>query len=276
MLNDGVAGDSITFTNWFAATANQTTKTLQVIESASASYNSAGTDVLRNKPIEEFNFTTLVANYTTAGNPANWLLSQKEAADTIASSATAAYGGDLAYYYGKNGNLTGMNVSASQSTLTNASYATGLQTIDAWASISGGASTMAVVAGGPSQAATPATQTSTSSSDGHVTAQPLVRDGTMKAAYVNAAQLAAVMREEGGTPNPVASAVERTRFDNLWTAMHRQLDMVRISESAGAGAEMHGLELAPDVVAMLSGAGASQVHGPDRKVSLPTSHLHQA
>ena len=276
VLNDGVAGDSITFTNWFAAAANQTTKTLQVIESASASYNSAGTDVLRNKPIEEFNFTTLVANYTTAGNPAGWQLSQKEAADTIASSATAAYGGDLAYYYGNNGNLTGMNLSASQSTLTNASYATGLQTIDAWASISGGASPVALAAAGPSAAATPFAPSVDSTSEGHVTIQPIVRNGTMKAAYVSASQLSAVMREEGGTLNATTPTAERVRFGNLWSAMHRQLDMVRTTESLGAGAEVQGVGLSPDVVAMLSGAAASPTHGPDRKVTFPTSHLHQA
>ncbi len=240
---------------------------MQVIESASASYNSAGTDVLRNKPIEEFNFTTLVANFTTAGNPANWQLSQKEGADTIASSATSAYGGDLAYYYGKNGNLTGLNVSAAQSTLTNASYATALQTVDAWASVSGGASTMAVVAGGSSTASSQATS---------VTAEPIVRSGTKQATYVNATQLATAMRGEGSTVSTAAAIADRTIFDALWSAMHRQLDVSAASGSAGVGAEVHGLGLAPDVVAMLSGAGADHMVKPDRKVSLPAAHMNHA
>ena len=55
----------------------------------------------------------------------------------LSSSATAAYGGDLAYYFGLNGNLTGMTLSAAQLTLTNASFATGAQTIDAFSGISG-------------------------------------------------------------------------------------------------------------------------------------------
>jgi hypothetical protein len=56
----------------------------------------------------------------------------------LTSSSTADYGGDLAYYYGLNGNLTGLNLSAAQATLTNSSFATATQTIDPWASISGG------------------------------------------------------------------------------------------------------------------------------------------
>jgi hypothetical protein len=44
----------------------------------------------------------------------------------------------LAYYFGLNGNLTGVNLSAVQSTLTNASFGTATQTIDAFGTITGG------------------------------------------------------------------------------------------------------------------------------------------
>ena len=138
ILTDAVSGDSITFTNWYGGAANQTTKTLQVVEIASANYNSAGTDGLRNKALEAFNFTSLVAAYNTAGSPANWALSNAMPAAQLASTATAAYGGDLAYYFALNGNLTGVNLTAAQSTLTNTAFATATQTIDPFASITGG------------------------------------------------------------------------------------------------------------------------------------------
>jgi Ca2+-binding RTX toxin-like protein len=138
ILTDGVSGDSITFTNWYASSGNQDYTTLQVVEIASANYNSAGTDGLRNKALEAFNFTSLVAAYNTAGSPANWALSTGMPSAQLASSSTADYGGDLAYYFGLNGNLTGVNLSAAQSTLTNASFATATQTIDSFSSISGG------------------------------------------------------------------------------------------------------------------------------------------
>jgi trimeric autotransporter adhesin len=138
ILTDGVTGDSINFTNWYVGSADQTTKTLQVVEIASANYNSGGGDGLRNKALEAFNFTSLVAAYNTAGSPANWALSTDMASAQLTSSSTADYGGDLAYYFGLNGNLTGVDLSAVQSTLTNASYGTATQTIDAFSSISGG------------------------------------------------------------------------------------------------------------------------------------------
>jgi hypothetical protein len=138
VLSDGVAGDSITFTNWYVGSADQTTKTLQVVEIASANYNSGGSDPLRNEALEEFNFTSLVAAYNTAGSPSNWALSTAMPSAHLSSSATAAYGGDLAYYFGSNGNLTGVDLAAVQSTLTNASYGTGAQTLDSFSSITGG------------------------------------------------------------------------------------------------------------------------------------------
>jgi hypothetical protein len=138
ILSDGTTGDSITFTNWYASTANQVVTTLQVVEIASASYSATSTDKLRNQALEEFNFTSIVSQFNTAGSPANWTLKTGMPTAQLASSATMAYGGDLAYYEGLNGNLTNLNLSAAQSTLTNASFATATQTIDAWSSISGG------------------------------------------------------------------------------------------------------------------------------------------
>jgi trimeric autotransporter adhesin len=138
ILTDGVSGDSVTFTNWYVGSADQDYTTLQVVEIASANYNSVGTDGLRNKALEAFNLTALVAAYNAAGSPANWALSTAMPTTQLASTSTADYGGDLAYYFGLNGNLTGVDLSAAQSTLTNASFATATQTIDAFSGISGG------------------------------------------------------------------------------------------------------------------------------------------
>jgi Ca2+-binding RTX toxin-like protein len=138
VLTDGVAGDSVTFTNWYVGSADQDYTTLQVIEIASPDYNSGGGDSLRNKPIEAFNFTALVSAYIAAGSPSNWLLSNDMASASLTTSASADYGGDLAYYFGLNGNLTGVDLSDVSSVLTNSSYGTGTQTINSFGSISGG------------------------------------------------------------------------------------------------------------------------------------------
>jgi trimeric autotransporter adhesin len=136
------SGDAMTFSNWYTGASNQNYTTLQVIELASPSYSATSSDPLRNQAIEEFNLSALVTQFNAAltANPslANWSLSNGMVSAQLSSSPTSAYGGDLAYYYGLNGNLTGVDLSAVQSTLTNASFATGVQTIDSFSSITGG------------------------------------------------------------------------------------------------------------------------------------------
>jgi Ca2+-binding RTX toxin-like protein len=138
VLTDGTSGDAITFTNWYANSHNQNFTILQVVEAASASYASGGSDPLRNSALEEFSFTALVNQFNAAGSPANWALSNGMASAALTDSATAAYGGDLAYYYGLDRNLSGLNLSAAQATLTNPGFGSAAQTIDSLASISGG------------------------------------------------------------------------------------------------------------------------------------------
>jgi Ca2+-binding RTX toxin-like protein len=136
------SGDAITFSNWYSGAANQNYATLQVIELASSSYSASSTDPLRNQAIEEFNLSALVTQFNAAltANPslANWSLSNGMVGAQLSSSPTSAYGGDLAYYYGLNGNLSGVDLSAVSSTLSNASFATAVQTIDSFSSITGG------------------------------------------------------------------------------------------------------------------------------------------
>ena len=261
VLNDGVSGDSITFTNWYAAAADQTTTTLQVIEAASASYSSTGTDALRNKPIEEFNFTSLVAAFTTAGSTSGWALSHAMGADTLASSATAAYGGDLAYYFGMNGNLTGMNLSAAQSTLTNASYATATQTIDAWSGISGTATTLNAVVGGQQAASTNA---STSADTARATILPVTDSSTQGMRTAMSVRTPTLV-----TPDALSRAVDgdhvglssdvhvQRRVGGAWAAMHARLDAARVASVAIAGGEGHEHEDAAAEFAALMGSGTT-------------------
>jgi Ca2+-binding RTX toxin-like protein len=178
ILTDAVSGDSITFTNWYVGSADQDYTKLQVVEIASANYNSGGGDILRNKALEAFNFTGLVAAFNAAGSPANWALSTNMASAQLTSTSTADYGGDLAYYFGLNGNLTGVNLSAVQSTLTNASFGTATQTIDSFGSITvgGGLHLMVVKPGVSIQPVAPAVSTSSA-------VTPAVQSSTDAAAY---------------------------------------------------------------------------------------------
>jgi hypothetical protein len=56
----------------------------------------------------------------------------------LASSDTAALGGDIAYEYGTRGNLTGFGVLAAQSTLSGSQFATAPQTLSPWPALNTG------------------------------------------------------------------------------------------------------------------------------------------
>jgi trimeric autotransporter adhesin len=134
-------GDSITFQNWYANTANQDFTVLQAIDSGD--YNPQGSDTLHQNITEDFNFGQLVSQFNAAlqSDPtlSSWQLSNGLTNAWLAGSDTQAWGGDLAYYYSENYNeLSGMNVSAAQAVLQDPQYALGLQTIHSWGDISGG------------------------------------------------------------------------------------------------------------------------------------------
>ena len=116
--------------------------TLQVIEQAAATYNPSSSNTLYNSEVETFNFTSLVAAFNSAltANPSltSWSLSSALLTDHLSSSNSAALGGDLAYYDGLNGNLTGLNLATATSILTAGGFGTNAKPIDTWSGISNG------------------------------------------------------------------------------------------------------------------------------------------
>ena len=118
------ATDQITLKNWYASGAtNKSVINLQVVAEAIQSFTLGGVDQLRNNKIENFNFSNLVAAFDTAGATANWQLTDARLTTHLqAGSDTAAIGGDLAYQYGKNSNLTGMGSLNAQSVIAAASF----------------------------------------------------------------------------------------------------------------------------------------------------------
>ena len=141
ILNTG-GNNAITFTNWYAGSADQNFVTLQVLEQSASTYSASSSNVLYNSDVEEFNFTKLVAAFNAAltATPTltSWSLSNSLLTDHLSGSNTTALGGDLAYYDGLNGNLTGMNLATAVTTLGNSTYGKTAQTIDAWSGISAG------------------------------------------------------------------------------------------------------------------------------------------
>jgi trimeric autotransporter adhesin len=124
--------DQITFTNWYASSpTNKSVVNLQVIAEAMQGFSLGGADALRDNNIENFNFAGLVAAFDAEGATANWQLTDARlAAHLQAGSDSAAIGGDLAYQYGKNSNLTGMGLINAQSVIAAASFGQSAQTLN--------------------------------------------------------------------------------------------------------------------------------------------------
>jgi Ca2+-binding RTX toxin-like protein len=118
------ATDQITLKDWYASTlTNKSVVNLQVIAEAMQGFSLGGADVLRDNNVENFNFAALVAQFDAEGASANWQLTDARlTAHLQAGSDTTAIGGDLAYQYGKNSNLTGMGLMNAQSVIAAANF----------------------------------------------------------------------------------------------------------------------------------------------------------
>ena len=136
------ATDKITFTNWYAASANKNVLNLQVVAEAMAGFNPNGGNPLLDNKIEKFNFQGLVGAFDAAlaANPTltTWALTNALTQFQLAGSDTAALGGDLAYYYGLNGTLAGIGFDKAQDVVTGTGFGTQAQTLRPLASLQDG------------------------------------------------------------------------------------------------------------------------------------------
>ena len=129
------ATDQINLKDWYLGTTNKSVTNLQVIAEAIQGFSLGSADSLHNNKIENFNFANIVAAFDAAGATANWQLNDSRLTTyVLAGSDIAAIGGDIAYQYGKNSNLTGLCTLDAQSVLSAASFGQSAQ--EMWATIS--------------------------------------------------------------------------------------------------------------------------------------------
>jgi len=140
-------GDQITLSNWYNTAANyKSVVDLQVMADAMAAFNSASSDPLLSKAVQNFNFTAIVNAFDQAngGNATfmHWSATNTPLAAHLSGSDTAALGGDLAHQFGTNGSLTGMNLAAAQTVINDAQFGGTPQTLHAFQGLQGGAVTL--------------------------------------------------------------------------------------------------------------------------------------
>jgi VCBS repeat-containing protein len=128
-------GESISFYEWFNTDwqDNKAISTLQMIAEAMPGYDSNSSDPLLNKRVQQFDFVGLANRFEAAqaADPTivTWQLAPHLADFSLGGSDTAAIGGDMAYLYGKNGNLDGLSEAELRAQLNDAGFGTANQTL---------------------------------------------------------------------------------------------------------------------------------------------------
>ena len=142
-LNDLIldigATEQITLKDWYLGTTNKSVLNLQMIAEAMADFNATGGDPIRNSKVETFNFASLVNSFdqARAATPTltSWALANALLTFHNRDSDTAALGGDLAYQYGKNSNLSNVSFTPAQGILGNVGFGTTAQALQPVASL---------------------------------------------------------------------------------------------------------------------------------------------
>jgi hypothetical protein len=98
---------TVTFTDWYAG--NKAVTTLQMIIEGTRDYSATSSNPLNNKKIQEFNFTGLTDAFDAARAAGKtFSVSANLATYRLSGSDTDAYGGAIAYQWGRNSALTSL------------------------------------------------------------------------------------------------------------------------------------------------------------------------
>ena len=128
IVNTG-GDDRLVFKDWYAG--NHSLLTLQMIADASEDFDASSSDTLRNQRVQTFDFLGLVSAFdqARAQTPGltSWALTNALLQFHLAASDDAALGGDLAYWYARNGNLAGMSLQAAQQVIGDVGFGSDAQ-----------------------------------------------------------------------------------------------------------------------------------------------------
>ena len=139
--------DQILFKDWYVATRPVPVTSLQVIAEAMADFDADGSDPLRDEKVESFDFGGLVDAFDAAraATPTltHWALADALSRHQLAGSDSAAFGGDLAYQYGRSGSLAGIGVTPAIGILADPAFGSAAQVLTPLAGLQSGAQRLA-------------------------------------------------------------------------------------------------------------------------------------
>ena len=123
--------DRLTLKDWYGGKDNVVN--LQVILDATAAFDAASSDSIYNRKVQSFDFRGLVSAFdeARAQSPglSSWAVTNALLQFHLSGSDDAALGGDLAYWYGRNGTLDGVGLAAAQQVIGAAGFGSDAQTL---------------------------------------------------------------------------------------------------------------------------------------------------
>jgi Ca2+-binding RTX toxin-like protein len=130
IVNAGT-GQGVVLKDWYAGANNLLN--LQIVHDASAEFDAGSSDPLYNRKVQTFDFLGLVNEFdqALAQSPGmtSWALTNALLQFRLSGSDDSALGGDLAYWYGKNGGLAGIGLAAAQQVIGAAGFGSDAQTL---------------------------------------------------------------------------------------------------------------------------------------------------
>ncbi|HEX9324916.1 MAG TPA: calcium-binding protein, partial [Reyranella sp.] len=140
IVNAG-AGEGIAFKDWYAG-EHHSVLNLQLILDATDQFDASSADPLYNHRVQTFSFLGLVNAFdqAMAQSPGltSWALTNALLQFHLSGADDAALGGDLAYWYGKNGSLAGISLQAAQQVIGAPGFGSDAQTLRPFSGINDG------------------------------------------------------------------------------------------------------------------------------------------
>ena len=130
IVNTGT-GEGVVLKDWYAGANN--VLNLQIMLDASDAFDANSADPLYNKKVQSFDFLGLVSEFDQALSQSpgltSWAVTNALLQFHLSGADDAAIGGDLAYWYGKNGGFTGISLAAAQQVIGAAGFGSDAQSL---------------------------------------------------------------------------------------------------------------------------------------------------
>ncbi|MFA7281105.1 MAG: calcium-binding protein [Sterolibacterium sp.] len=133
LLLDTGRGEGMTFKNFYVAASGNNDLYLQIVTESMVGYAASSVNPWLQKKIQGYDLSGLIAAFDTAraATPTitSWALRNALDQCRLFASDDSAYGGDLVYQYGRNGTLSGFELTAAEEILSDPPFASQIQVL---------------------------------------------------------------------------------------------------------------------------------------------------